>query len=345
MQFTTLGTTYIKVSKLCLGTMTFGEQNTQDEAFEQLDYAISQGINFIDTAEMYPVLANEKTYGRTEEIIGNWIQQRKNRDQFVLASKIIGPGADFHYIRGGPRFTPNQLTSALEASLKRLKTDYIDTYQLHWPERKTNYFRQLGYKHDVNEMWNDNFEEILITLQSFIQQGKIRHIGISNETPYGIMSYLKYAELKGLPRVVSIQNPYNLLNRSFEIGLAEIAIREKIGLMAYSPLAFGTLTGKYFQKSDKKARLNLFPVFQRYSNDYSQIACKKYVMLADDYGISAAKMALAFINRQAFLTANIIGATNMTQLRENIDSINVQLSDDVLQKIEAIHLSHPNPAP
>jgi aryl-alcohol dehydrogenase-like predicted oxidoreductase len=324
--------------------MTWGEQNTRQEAHQQLDFALGKGVNFIDTAELYAVPARAETYGSTETYIGEWISERKNRDKFILASKISGPGTK--HIRGGTGFDPVHLRQALEGSLKRLQTDYIDLYQLHWPERRTNYFGRLGYDHSGTDPWIENFAEVLQALQKFIVEGKIRFIGLSNETPWGAMRFLDVAKQLSLPRIVSIQNPYNLLNRSYEIGLAEISIREKCGLLAYSPLAFGLLTGKYF-KTDKplNARIHLFKQLTRYNNERAWQAAKKYVALAGQYGLSPAGMALAFVNRKNFVTSTIIGATTLEQLRENIESHEITLNATVLDKIEKIHVAQPNPAP
>lgn len=344
MIYTKLGNTDIEISKICLGTMTWGEQNTEDEAHEQLDFALDAGINFIDTAELYSVPAKSKTFGSTERYIGTWIASRKNRDKFILASKASGPGPK--HIRGGPKFSKEHLTKALEGSLRRLQTDYIDLYQLHWPERKTNYFGKLGYEHDEKDSWEDNFIEILNTLDEYIKQGKIRHIGLSNETPWGLTHFISLAEKNNLPRPVTIQNPYNLLNRTFEVGLAEISIREQCGLLAYSPLAFGLLTGKYFQKEKpKNSRIILFKKLSRYNNERAKAAAKKYVDLAVENDISPAEMALAFVNTRKFINSNIIGATTIEQLRENIESIHTNLSYDVIKAIEEIHIDIPNPAP
>jgi aryl-alcohol dehydrogenase-like predicted oxidoreductase len=346
MLYTTLGATDTKVSKICLGTMTWGEQNTQEDAFRQLDYAIGEGINFIDTAELYAIPAREETYGLTEKIIGNWLQQRGKREDVIIATKVAGPNDDQQYIRGGARYTRQQIIQALEGSLQRLKTDYIDLYQLHWPERKTNYFKDLGYKHDPDDNWQNNFAEILYTLKELINQGKIRNIGISNETPWGLYCFIKLSEEQGLPRIVSVQNPYSLLNRTFEIGNAEIAIREKVGLLAYSPLGAGILTGKYFRENPPEdARMIRWPFIRRNRNQQAEKMAAKYVQLALDNGYKPAQLALAFVNRQPFLTSTIIGATSMEQLKENIESITIDLPASVLEEIEKMHVSQPNPAP
>lgn len=347
MGFRFLGKTDIRVSEICLGTMTWGKQNTQAEAFEQIHYALDQGINFIDTAELYAVPPEADTYGATETIIGNWLAQSGRRDEIVLASKVCGPTDWCPHIREGKsRLDRKNIFAAVEGSLKRLQTDYLDLYQVHWPDRSTNYFGRLGY-----EVADDDgtvpIEETLAALGELVTQGKVRHIGISNETPWGAMRYLQAAESSELPRIVSIQNPYNLLNRSFEVGLAEVSHREELGLLAYSPLAFGTLSGKYVGGHlPAGSRLALFSDrYSRYSNSEGVNATQKYVELAQKNGISPAQMALAFINSRPFVTANIIGATSMEQLKENIASIHVTLSDELLDEIEAIHTSQPNPCP
>lgn len=347
MEYRELGKTGLKVSELCLGTMTWGQQNTEEEAFEQLDYAIESGINFIDTAEMYPVPPMPETQGRTEAYIGNWIKARNNRDQFILATKAVGPADWTAHIQNGevPRFHRRHLEGALERSLGRLQTDYVDLYQLHWPDRNTNYFGQLGYTHSDEEAITP-IEETLEVLNDFVANGKVRHIGLSNETPWGLMEFARIAEERGWPRIVSIQNPYNLLNRSFEIGLAECAHRESIGLLAYSPLAFGVLSGKYLGGARPEgARITLFSRFSRYTNEYAERAVQGYKTLADEHGLSVTQLALAYVTSRSFVTSNIIGATSMEQLKENIDSINVTLNDDILKGIERIHQQHPCPCP
>ena len=346
MDYRQLGRTHVKVSAIALGTMTWGEQNTQDEAFAQIEYAKNAGINFIDTAEMYPVPPKAETYASTERYIGNWFKTRGDRADWVLASKIAGPGNGIDYIRDGQlKHNRTHIVQALDASLKRLQTDWIDLYQLHWPERSTNFFGQLGYKHNPDEHFTA-FEETLEVLDEQVKAGKIRHIGLSNETPWGTMKFLQLAQSHDWPRAVSIQNPYNLLNRSFEVGLAEIAIREQCGLLAYSPLAFGMLSGKYDGGArPPKGRLSLYSRFSRYSNPQSVAASARYVALAREHGLDPAQMALAYVTQQPFVTSNIIGATTMEQLISNIDSVNVKLSDEVLTGIEAIHKDQPNPAP
>lgn len=343
MKYTTLPHTDIKVSKICLGTMTWGNQNTEAEGHEQMDYAFEKGVNFFDTAELYPVPAVPETYADTERVIGSWFKKTGNRDKIVLASKIAGPGEYTAHIRTNG-FKPEAIKDAVENSLKRLQTDYIDLYQLHWPERNANFFSIRDYKHDENEQWEYNFHESLHTLDELIKEGKIRQVGISNETAWGTMRYLEEAK-KGLPRMVTIQNPYSLLCRTFEGAMAEVSMREKIGLLAYSPLGFGVLSGKYLDASPENARLTLFPRFARYSGKEATEATRRYFDLAKQHNLSLTQMALAFINQQPFVTSNIIGATKMSQLKENIDSINVTLSDELISEINAIHNSIPNPAP
>lgn len=345
MKYRTLGRTTISVSELCLGTMTWGEQNTQDEAFAQIDRAAEHGINFMDAAEMYPVPPRPETYGQTERIIGNYFKKRGNRDQWILTSKVAGPGNNISHIRDGNlKHNRRHIVAALEGSLERLQTDYIDLYQLHWPDRETNFFGKLGYVH--NDKTFTPLEETLEVLNEQVQAGKIRHIGLSNETPWGTMRFLQLAEERGWPRAVTIQNPYNLLNRSFEVGLAEIAIREQCGLLAYSPLAFGMLTGKYANGArPEHARLTLFSRFTRYNNPETMRATEQYVQLAKQHGLDPAQMALAYVTSRPFVTSNIIGATSLEQLQSNLDSINLTLSEEVVANIEAIHKIQPNPAP
>jgi len=343
MQYSQLGNTDVQVSKICLGTMTFGEQNTQNEAHQQLDFANSHGVNFIDTAEMYPVPPRQQTQGLTETYIGTWLTRFKQRDKLIIASKVAGPGM-MDYLRDGAQLIRHQMQQALEESLHRLQTDYIDLYQIHWPARNTNFFGKLGYQFDETD--STPIEETLGVLNDFVQSGKVRYIGISNETPWGVMQYLMLAQQNKWPRVVSIQNPYSLLNRTYEVGLAEFSQREQISLLAYSPLGFGVLTGKYIQASNiDKARLTLFKDYTRYTNQQSQQAIQKYVALAKCHGLSPAQMSLAYVNSRPFVAGNIIGATNLDQLKENIESINLVLSDDVIAEIENIHQSIPNPSP
>jgi aryl-alcohol dehydrogenase-like predicted oxidoreductase len=325
--------------------MTWGQQNSEAEGHEQLDYAVEQGINFIDTAELYSVPARAETHGSTERIIGTWLKKTGKRKDIVLATKVTGPNANLKFIRENLGFSKEAITEALHNSLQRLQTDYIDLYQLHWPERKANFFGKLGFEYDPEDAWEDNVHEVLETLQGFVKEGKIRHIGLSNETPWGIMRFLEESKKHLLPRALTVQNPYSLLNRTYEVGLAEISIREEIGLLAYSPLGFGILSGKYLNGKPENGRVSLFPNLSRYSGPLSTEATKRYKKVADEHGLSLAQMALAFVNQQAFLTANIIGATSMEQLKENIGSIDVALHSKILEAIHEIHHQIPNPAP
>ncbi len=346
MKYTTLPHTELEVSQICLGTMTWGRQNTEAEGHAQMDYAVEQGINFFDTAELYPIPAHPDFHSHTEIIIGNWFRKTGKREEIILASKIVGPAPFTKFIRT-EGYRPESLKQAVDASLSRLQTDYIDLYQLHWPERSTNYFGKRGYQPDPKDHWEDNIHQVLETLSELIQQGKIRHVGLSNETPWGVMRFLEEAKVhQNLPRMITIQNPYSLLNRQFEVGLAEIAHRSRMGLLAYSPLGFGTLSGKYLDgQKPEKARITLFPNYQRYSGDTAVAATRAYKDIADRHGLSLARMALAFVNSRPFLTANIIGATTMEQLKENISSIDLELDADILREIEAVHNRFPNPAP
>ncbi len=347
MKYNKLGNTDIDVSLICLGSMTWGEQNTQAEGFAQMDMALDSGINFFDVAEMYPVPPRPETQGSTEEIMGNWLAERGAREKVVLATKVTGRSSrnsGMDHVRGGPRLNKAHIDQAIDGSLKRLKTDYVDLYQVHWPERATNFFSRLEYKHGTDD--GVPIEETLHALSDLVKAGKVRHIGISNETPWGIYEYLRLSQSQDLPRIVSIQNPYNLLNRSFDIGAAETAIREKVGLLAYSPLAFGALSGKYLNgQRPEGARLTLFERFQRYLNPIAEAATQAYVDLANEAGITPAQMALAFVNQRQSVTANIIGATSLEQLKDNIESVDITLSEEVLAGIDAIHTQSPNPAP
>ncbi|RLA16540.1 MAG: NADP(H)-dependent aldo-keto reductase [Gammaproteobacteria bacterium] len=345
MQYRSLGSTDIQVSLICLGTMTWGQQNSQAEAHLQLDYALDNGVNFIDTAEMYSVPTKAETQGSTETIIGNWLAERGHRDQVILTTKVAGRSMGMDYLRGGPRLDRANIESAIDNSLRRLQTDYLDLYQVHWPDRQTNYFGQLEYQHDADAE-HIAIEETLTVLAELVASGKVRHLGISNETPWGAMRWLQAAQTLNLPRVVSIQNPYSLLNRSFEIGLAEVSHRESIGLLAYSPMAFGTLSGKYIDgTAGADDRVNQFPQFARYTKPQGVAATREYVQLARDNGLDPGQMALAFVNSRPFLASTIIGATSMAQLESNIGSAEVQLSDEVLEAIQAIHTRFPNPCP
>ncbi len=345
MDYRQLGRTDLRVSALCLGSMTWGEQNSADDAFVQIERSKAAGVNFIDTAEMYPVPPRAETYSTTEQIIGDYFAKHGDRADWVLASKVAGPGNGIDYIRRGQlKHNRAHITAALDASLKRLRTDWIDLYQLHWPERPTNFFGQLGYKHRDSDF--TPLEETLEVLDEQVKAGKIRHIGLSNETPWGTLKFLQLAEQRNWSRAVSIQNPYNLLNRTFEVGLAEIAIREDCGLLAYSPLAFGMLSGKYEGGArPANARISLFSRFARYTNPQAEAACSRYVALAREHGLDPAQMALAFVTAQPFVTSNIIGATTLEQLDSNLASAQLRLSDEVLAGIEAIHTRQPNPAP
>ena len=345
MKFKKLGTTDLDVSLICLGTMTWGTQNTEKDAFEQMDYSLSEGVNFFDTAELYSVPPNSDSYGKTEVMIGNWFEKRKNREKIVLASKVAGPGCN--WIRGGKNnFDEKTIGEAIDGSLKRLKTDYIDLYQLHWPERSTNYFGTREYTVDSDEgTWN-SFESVLEALGKFIKSGKIRYIGMSNETPYGLSKYIELSKSKKLPRMMSVQNPYNLVNRTYEIGMSEISIRERCGLLVYYPLATGALSGKYRNgQMPKNSRQALFKGWERHLNPLAMKAYEEYYKLAKENDMTMAQLAQAFVNTRPFVTSNIIGATTMEQLKENIDSVNIELSDEILNKIDVIHNNNPNPSP
>ena len=348
MKYRKLSKTNIDVSVLCLGTMTFGEQNTQSEGFEQMDYAFEKGVNFFDTAEIYPVMPRKETYGKTEKIIGNWFKERRNRDKIILASKIASKSEGLEWIRKGKSnlgFNKKNMNVAIDDSLKRLQTDYIDLYQLHWPERKVPLFGQLDFEYDPHD---DNWtiiEEVLENLYELIKLGKIRYIGLSNETPWGAMKFLQVSKQKNLPRVISIQNVYSLVNRIFDIANSEVSIRENCGLLAYSPLAGGRLSGKYLDnKKPKNARYTLWPSrFSRHHTKRGEIAISKYVALAKKYNIPPSTFANAYVNDRPFVTSNIIGATTIDQLKEDINSINITLSTEMLDEITNIHLSDPNP--
>lgn len=341
-----LGRTDLQVTEICLGTMTWGQQNTQQEAFVQLDAAMDYGVNFIDTAEMYSVPTQAATSGATETIIGNWLQARGNRDKVILATKVTGPGNWIPHIRNGEtRFNRKCIEDAIHGSLKRLQTDYIDLYQLHWPDRNTNFFGRLGFKVQKDETITP-VEETLEVLNDLVEAGKVRHVGLSNETAWGAMKYLHHSETNGWARPVSIQNPYSLLNRSYEVGLAEVSYREEMGLLAYSPLAFGMLTGKYLNNQwPENARLTLFKQFSRYTNPQAIAATEKYLAVAEKHGLDPVQMSLAFVTRQPFVTANIIGATSMEQLMTNLKSSELTLSREVLKDLNQVNVEHPYPAP
>ena len=346
MNYKKLGNTDLDVSTICLGTMTWGEQNSEKEGFEQMDFALSQGVNFWDTAEIYSIPMREETYGETEKIIGNWFQKTKKRNDVVLATKVCGNTSNKYIRGGGNSFGKKKITEALDESLRRLKTDYIDLYQLHWPERSTNFFGDYGYEHDENDKDWTPFEEILESLKKFIEQGKIRYVGLSNETAWGLSKFLELSKMKGLPRMMSVQNPYNLLNRTYEVGLAEISIREQSGLLAYSPLAFGYLTGKYRNnKLPAKSRMQLFKNFNRYKNENGQKAIDEYYKISKKYNLDFTQMSLKFCEIQHFTTSVIIGATTMEQLKTNIESVNVNLNSDIINDINKIQQKYPNPCP
>ncbi len=345
MKYTTLPNTDITVSKICLGTMTFGQQNTEIEAHEQLNFAVKNGINFIDTAEMYSIPGKKETQGSTEKFIGSWLKDQK-RDELIVATKVTGPNEYFKYIRENLGFSKQVIHNALEKSLKRLQTNYVDLYQLHWPDRNTNFFGQRNYVHNPNEKWEDNFKEVIETLNGLVKEGKIRHYGVSNESSWGVMRHLTESNYNNLTRCKTIQNSYSLLNRSFEINLAEVSMRENVGLLAYSPLGFGVLSGKYLNgKLPENSRLKLFSQYSRYSSVQAQFLTQKYADLANELNLSLTQLALAFVNQQPFVTSNIIGATTMQQLKENIESIHLELSKETLQEINKIQELQPNPAP
>ena len=345
MNYKKLGNTDLNVSTICLGTMTWGEQNTQDEAFEQMDYALDKGVNFWDTAELYSIPPKPETFGHTELIIGNWFKKTKKRNEVIIATKVCGPMRS--YVRGGGnQYGIKNITEALEGSLKRLQTDFIDLYQLHWPERNTNMFGRLGYEHNDDGNWN-KFEDILGALKKFIDAGKIRYIGVSNETPWGTKKFLEISKEKNLPRMMSVQNPYNLLNRTYEVGLAEISIRDKIGLLAYSPLAIGYLSGKYRNnKIPKNSRLDHDGDFwTRYNKPNAEKAVEAYYQISKKNNIDMAQMSLKFCEIQPFVTSVIIGATTMQQLKTDIESVNVKLTDEIIKEINEVQKIYPNPCP
>ena len=345
MKYKKLGTTDLDVSLICLGTMTWGTQNSEKDAFEQMDYSVSQGINFFDTAELYSVPPNAESYGKTEKMIGNWFERKKNREKIILATKIAGPRCD--WIRDGKNsYNEKNLGEAIDGSLKRLKTDYIDLYQLHWPERSTNCFGVREFNINEEEKEWSCFESVLNALDKYIKSGKIRHVGLSNETPYGLSKYLELSKSKGLPRMMSVQNPYSLVNRTYEIGMSEISIRDKCGLLVYYPLAAGALSGKYRKgQIPKKSRQALFKGWERMINPLAMKAYDEYYKLAEEYNITMVQLAQAFVNSRPFVTSNIIGATTMEQLKENIDSIDIELTNEMIDKINLIHNNNPNPAP
>lgn len=346
MNYKTLPNTDLKISEICLGTMTFGNQNSEAEAHSQLDYATERGINFIDTAEMYPIGGNAEIFGSTERHIGSWIHKigSSERDKLVVATKIAGPNRGLDYIRQPLDFSKKSIHEAVELSLKNLQTDYIDLYQMHWPERVMNMFGKRGVT-EIDAKWQDNIFDVLSIYDGLIKEGKIKHIGLSNENPYGVMKFLQESEKHNLPKIATIQNPYSLLNRLFEVGLSEICIRENVGLLAYSPLAFGFLSGKYLDGFPENSRMKLFPNFTRYTNENSFRATKLYKEVAEANGLTLQQMALAFVHQTSFVTSTIIGATSLEQLKENMDAFDVVLSEALLSEIEKIQELHPNPAP
>ena len=346
MQYNMLPQLDEKVSKICLGTMTWGQQNTEAQAHEQMDMALSEGVNFWDTAEMYPSPPDKDKQGDTERFMGTWFNKTKQRDKVILASKISPMG----FLRDGQtRFNAEHISGAIDDNLKRLQTDYIDIYQLHWPERQTNFFSQLGYTEEMASQPLEDLTPFLETIQALndeIKKGRIRSYGLSNDTAWGLMRYLWEADKNGLIPPLTVQNPYSLLNRLYEINMAEIAHRENVGLLAYSPLGFGVLSGKYLDgKRPTGARLTMYDRFARYTNEEAISATEQYAKIAADAGLDMAQMSLAFVNSRHFVTSNIIGATTLDQLKSNIDSVNVVLTADVLEAIEAVHTQHPNPSP
>ena len=346
MNYKKLGSTDIDVSTICLGTMTWGEQNSKADGFEQMDYALDNGVNFWDTAEIYAIPMREETYGETENIIGEWFKKTKKRDKIILATKVSGPTSK-EYIRGGGcSYDKKSMSEALEKSLKRMQTDYIDLYQLHWPERNTNFFGKQGYEHDSNEKNWIAFEEILENLKKFVDAGKIRYVGLSNETAWGLAKCLELSKLKNLPKMMAVQNPYNLLNRTYEVGLAEISVREQSGLLAYSPLAFGYLTGKYRNNNmPKGSRIDLFKDFTRYNNENSIKAIEEYYNISQKFNLDFAQMSIKFCEIQPFVTSVIIGATTMQQLKTNVESVNVKLNNEIINEINEVQKIYPNPCP
>ena len=344
MELRRLGESDLIISALSLGTMTFGEQNSEAEAHAQLDLAVSRGVNFIDCAEMYPVPPKAETQGRTESYIGSWLRHQP-RDKLIIATKIAGPSRGFAWIRNGPRVNRQHLEAAIDGSLKRLQTDYVDLYQIHWPDRYVPMFGATSY--DVSQEHDTvPIEEQLEALADIVKAGKVRYIGLSNETPWGVIEFARYSEKTGLPRIVSVQNAYHLMNRNFEIGLAEACHHAKVGLLAYSPLAFGHLSGKYIADQQAKGRITMFSNFgQRYAKPNVPVATKEYMRIARESGLSPAQMALAFVRTRWFTSSVILGATSLDQLRENLDSMEVSLSDEVLEKIDSVHQIYTNPAP
>ncbi|WP_454020342.1 NADP(H)-dependent aldo-keto reductase [Azospirillum sp. Marseille-Q6669] len=347
MQYRPLGRTGLSVSAIGLGTMTWGRQNSEAEGHAQMDYALGEGVNFWDTAEMYAIPPTADTYGRTEEVIGTWFKANGKRDQVILASKVVGAtDGGFAWVRNGEaKLDRANIFAAVEASLRRLQTDYIDLYQLHWPDRSTNRFGARNYVHRP-EKDGTPIEETLAALDELVTSGKVRHIGVSNESPWGVMQFLKLAEDKGLPRIASIQNAYNLLNRTFEQGLAEVSLREDVGLLAYSPLAAGTLTGKYLDGAvPAGTRRALDHRKSRYATVNADAATREYLDVARRHGLSPTQMAIAFTLQQPFVASSLIGATTMEDLKSNIAAVDVTLSDEVMKDIEAVNARYPDPCP
>ena len=338
-----LGTSSMDVSKICLGTMTFGEQNSQDESYDQMSYAFDHGVNFFDTAEMYPIPGKGSTQGDTEKIIGNWLEETGNRDNIYLASKATGSG--IKWIRKGAKFSNQQIHQALDGSLKRLKVESIDLYQLHWPDRANNKFGKRTYPWELNEGYKHDFMLILETLVELLECGKIKHWGLSNETPWGIMKVIQLCDQYGIPKPISIQNSFSLMNRLFEYGGSEVAQFENIGLMAYSPLASGVLTGKYLGNNRPKgARLTDYPIFGRFLNPQSLKGVAEFKHLAEKNGLSVSELSLAFVMSRPFVSTTIIGATKINQLKENIESAYIELPESLLVEIEEIFTKHPDAA-
>ena len=346
MNYTNLSNSDLKISTICLGTMTFGNQNSEAEAHAQLDYAVERGINFIDTAEMYPIGGNAQIVGSTERQIGTWLHKigSSERQKLVVATKIAGPHRGMEYIRQPLDFSKKSIHDAVDLSLKNLQTDVIDLFQMHWPERVMNMFGQRGLT-KIDTHWQDNFAEVLSIYDGLVKEGKIKSIGVSNENPYGVMRFLQESEKNNLPRIATIQNPYSLLNRLFEVGLSEICMRENVGLLAYSPLGFGTLSGKYLNGINPEYRMAKFPQFVRYTSENAVKATRLYNDLAEANDLTIAQMALAFVHQQSFVTSTIIGATSLEQLKANIDAFEVVLSPEVLAEINKIQELIPNPAP
>ncbi|WP_271271917.1 NADP(H)-dependent aldo-keto reductase [Aliamphritea hakodatensis] len=345
MRYNLLGDSDLNVSRVCLGTMTYSQDNTEAEAFAQLDYAFERGVNFVDTAEIYPAPVNESLQGQTEVIIGRWMQQRGNRDKVILATKVAGPAEMTRFMRPDIHFDEANIRAAVEGSLERLQTDYIDLYQLHWPDRATNFFGQLNYTHAPQHDGTAMLDTLKV-LKALVDEGKIRYIGLSNETPWGVMSFVKYAEILGLPKVVSVQNPYSLLNRSDEVGLTEVLLRENVPMLPYSPLGFGVLSGKYLDDQwPEGARLTLYKQFGRYIQPAGVAATRDYVSLARQHGWNPAQMALAYVDSRDFVASTIIGATQMPQLEANIDAFEMQLSAELSEQLEVLGKLHSNPCP